>query len=417
MRISHPPRIAPVLRGASQLVRSERHRAMTAIAQKPPSKPSSPDFSSGPCRKRPGWTLSALQDAVLGRSHRSREGKAKLREVIDLTREVLAIPDHYRIGIVPGSDTGAVEMALWSLLGPRGVDVFAWESFGDDWVKDIAQELELEDRRVFQAPYGELPDLSQADPARDIVFTWNGTTSGVRVPDAGWIADDRSGLTICDATSAAFAMDLPWDKLDVTTWSWQKVLGGEGAHGMIVMSPRAIARLTDHVPRWPMPKLYRMVNRGLVTEGLFVGETINTPSLLAVEDAIDGLRWARDIGGLPELIARCQENFDRAAQWVERNDWCGFLAEREDIRSQTSICLKIVDPDLARDTEGQARVASAIVALLAKENVALDIGAYRTAPPGFRFWGGATVEAADLASALEWLGWAWQEVRKADARV
>jgi phosphoserine aminotransferase len=342
-----------------------------------------------------------------------QEGKAKLREVIDLTREVLAIPDDYRIGIVPGSDTGAVEMALWGLLGPRGVDVFAWESFGGDWVKDIALELELEDRRVFEATYGELPDLSQADPARDIVFTWNGTTSGVRVPDGAWIADDRAGLTICDATSAAFAMDLPWSKLDVTTWSWQKVLGGEGAHGMIVLSPRAIERLTDHVPRWPMPKLYRMVAKGLVSEGLFVGETINTPSLLAVEDAIDGLVWARDLGGLPALKVRCQENFERAVEWVDRTDWCDFLADREEIRSETSICLKIVDPALASDPALQAKVASAVVARLAEEKVALDVSAYRTAPPGFRFWGGATVEAADLALALDWLNWAYYEARRA----
>lgn len=350
---------------------------------------------------------------MLGRSHRSKEGKAKLREVIDLTRAILEIPDDYRIAIVPGSDTGAVEMALWGLLGQRGVDVFSWESFGDDWVRDIADELKHEDRRVFQAPYGALPDLSQADPARDIVFTWNGTTSGVRVPDADWISDDRVGLTICDATSAAFAMDLPWAKLDVTTWSWQKVLGGEGAHGMIVMSPRAIERLVDHVPRWPMPKLYRMVARGLVNEGLFAGDTINTPSLLAVEDAIDGLLWARAIGGLPALKARCQANFERAADWVGRNVWCDFLAGREEVRSQTSICLRIVDPALAGDLALQAQIVGAIVARLAQEDVALDIGAYRTAPPGFRFWGGATVDASDLALALEWLSWSYHEVRQA----
>jgi phosphoserine aminotransferase len=386
---------------------------MREMVSKPAQKPLNPNFSSGPCSKRPGWSLQALQGAVLGRSHRSKEGKSKLREVIDLTRIVLSIPDDYRIAIVPGSDTGAVEMALWGLLGPRGVDVFSWESFGDDWVWDVASELHLADRRIFPASYGELPDLSQADAARDIIFTWNGTTSGVRVPDADWIADHRDGLTICDATSAAFAMDLPWYKLDVTTWSWQKVLGGEGAHGMIVLSPRAIARLTDHAPSWPMPKLFRMVNRGLVTEGLFVGETINTPSLLAVEDAIDGLRWAREIGGLPALKARCQANFDCAAEWVRRNDWCDFLASREDIRSQTSICLKIVDPELAGDRDGQAKVVSSIVAKLAQENVVLDAGAYRSAPPGFRFWGGATVETSDLALALEWLTWCYAECRKA----
>jgi phosphoserine aminotransferase len=386
---------------------------MSQTSVMPRQMPLSANFSSGPCKKRPGWSLTALEGAVLGRSHRSFAGKAKLREVIDLTREVLGIPKDYRIAIVPGSDTGAVEMALWGLLGPRGVDVFAWESFSADWVTDVAKELEIADRRIFDAPYGELPDLSQAAPDRDIVFAWNGTTSGVRVPNADWIADDRTGLTICDATSAAFAMDLPWPKIDVTTWSWQKVLGGEGAHGMIVLSPRAVERLTDHVPTWPMPKLFRMVSRGLVSEGLFVGDTINTPSLLAVEDAIDGLRWARDIGGLPALKARCQANFERAAEWVSRNDWCDFLAGREEIRSETSICLKIVDPHFADDQEQQSKIASAVVALLAEKNVTFDVGAYRTAPPGFRFWGGATVEASDLALALEWLSWAYQETRKA----
>lgn len=385
-------------------------------AARPHAKPNNPNFSSGPCRKRPGWSLEVLEGAALGRSHRSKEGKSKLREVIDLTREVLAIPDDYRIGIVPGSDTGAVEMALWSLLGTRGVDVFAWESFGAEWIRDIAQELELEDRRVFRAPFGDLPDLSQADPTRDLVFTWNGTTSGVKVPNADWISAAREGLTICDATSAAFAMDLPWHKLDVTTWSWQKVLGGEGAHGMIVMSPRAIARLTDHVPSWPMPKLYRMVSQGLVTEGLFVGETINTPSLLAVEDAIDGLRWARDIGGLPALKARCEANFSRAAEWVGRNQWCDFLASRDEIRSETSICLKIVDPHSADDPALQSSIANLVSTRLAEERVAFDIASYRTAPPGFRLWGGATVDASDLGLALEWLTWCYDSVRKELAR-
>ncbi|WP_454659180.1 phosphoserine transaminase [Bosea beijingensis] len=379
----------------------------------PSRKPSNPNFSSGPCSKRPGWSLQALEDAALGRSHRSKEGKAKLRDVIDLTREVLEIPDDYRIAIVPGSDTGAVEMALWSLLGPRGVDVFAWENFGSDWIRDIVSELRLEDRRVFDAPYGELPDIGQADSSRDIVFTWNGTSSGVKVPNADWIDDNRSGLTICDATSAAFGMDLPWPKLDVTTWSWQKVLGGEGAHGMLVLSPRAIARLTDHTPAWPVPKVFRMVNRGTVIEGLFAGETINTPSLLAVEDAIDGLRWARDIGGLPALKARCQANFACAAEWVSRNDWCDFLATRPEIRSETSICLKIVAPDLAADQARQAELVNELVRRLAADGVALDAGAYRTAPPGFRFWAGATIETADLALALEWLTWCYHDTRKA----
>ncbi|MBD9508037.1 phosphoserine transaminase [Ensifer sp. ENS07] len=379
--------------------------------EKPLEKPQSPNFSSGPCKKRPGWSLSALEGAVLGRSHRSEPGKAKLREVIDLTRGVLKIPEDYRIAVVPASDTGAIEMALWGLLGPRGVDVFAWESFGSDWVTDVAKELEIEDRRIFEASYGELPDLSQASPDRDVVFAWNGTTSGVRVPNGDWIAAQRTGLTICDATSAAFAMDLPWSKLDVTTWSWQKVLGGEGAHGMIVLSPRAIERLIDHVPTWPVPKVFRMVARGLVTEGLFAGETINTPSLLAVEDAIDGLLWARDIGGLPALEARCQANFARANEWVQRTNWCDFLASREEIRSQTSICLKIVDPRFAGDAELQAKIATGVVRLLQEENVAFDVGAYRVAPPGFRFWCGATVETSDLELALEWLNWAYYQTR------
>lgn len=385
---------------------------MSKLPEMPREKPRSPSFSSGPCKKRPGWSLAALEGAVLGRSHRSTPGKAKLREVIDLTREVLGIPEDYRIAVVPGSDTGAIEMALWGLLGPLGVDVFAWESFGLDWVTDVAMELEIQDRRIFDAPYGELPDLSQASADRDIVFAWNGTTSGVRVPDGHWIAEERTGITICDATSAAFAMDLPWPKLDVTTWSWQKVLGGEGAHGMIVLSPRAIERLTDHVPSWPMPKVFRMVARGLVSDGLFVGETINTPSLLAVEDAIDGLRWARDIGGLPALKARCQTNFDRAAEWVGRTDWCDFLADREEIRSPTSICLRIVDPKFAGNAEQQSKLAAAIVALLQKETVAFDFGAHRAAPPGFRFWCGATVETSDLVLALEWLNWAYHETCK-----
>lgn len=381
---------------------------MTATA--PATRPAKPHFSSGPCAKRPGWTLDALNDALTGRSHRSKPGLAKLREAIDLTRAVLGIPDTHRIAITPGSDTGAVEMAMWSLLGPRGVDVAAWESFGQDWVTDAVKQLKLADCRSFVAPYGELPDLSQWDPQRDIVFTWNGTTSGVRVPNGDWIPDDRAGLTICDATSAAFAMDLPWDKLDVTTWSWQKILGGEGAHGIIVMGPRAIERLESYDPAWPMPKLFRMKQGGKVNESFFQGSTINTPSLLAVEDAIDGLRWAQSIGGLPELIRRCEANAACVAEWVARNPWCGFLAERPAIRSPSSVCLKIVDPALASDTELQARTAASIVTFLDQEGIAFDIGAYRTAPPGFRFWAGATVETTDIAAALEWLTFAYRQI-------
>lgn len=376
-------------------------------ATAPAVRPASPNFSSGPCAKRPGWTLAALEAALTGRSHRSKLGQAKVREALDLTRTILGIPDTHRIAITPASDTGAVEMAMWSLLGERGVDVVAWESFGQDWITDAVDQLKLADCRAFTAPFGELPDLSKWDPERDLVFTWNGTTSGVRVPNGDWIPDNRGGLTICDATSAAFAMELPWEKLDVTTWSWQKVLGGEGAHGILVMGPRAIERLESYTPPWPMPKLFRMKSGGKVTEAFFQGSTINTPSLLAIEDAIDGLRWAQGIGGLSELIGRCAANAACVAEWVARNPWCGFLAERPEVRSPTSICLKIVDPTLASDPALQARTVASIVTLLDEEGVAFDIGAYRTAPPGFRFWAGATVETADLAIALEWLSYAY----------
>jgi phosphoserine aminotransferase len=392
---------------------------MSATAIPPARKPSNPNFSSGPCAKRPGWTLPALQGAVLGRSHRSRPGKAKLKEAIELTRSVLGIPADYRIGIVPGSDTGAVEMALWGLLGPRGVDVLAWESFGQDWVTDVTSQLELDDRRVLQAPYGELPDLSLTDSNRDIIFTWNGTTSGVRVPDADWISDTRKGLTICDATSAAFAMKLPWQKLDVTTWSWQKVLGGEGAHGIIVLSPRALARLVDHTPHWPMPKVFRLLVRGAVNEGIFEGETINTPSMLVVEDAIDGLKWAQSIGGLPALIEHCESNLALVTEWQRKSPWCDFLAVRPEIRSCTSICLKIGDPQIVSlAKEEQALFVKTMVDLLDRNGVAYDIAAYRSAPPGLRIWAGATVMKDDLSILLEWLDYAYSETwqRKSDAR-
>jgi phosphoserine aminotransferase len=386
---------------------------MSDTANPPSRKPSNPNFSSGPCAKRPGWTLPALEGAVLGRSHRSRPAKAKLKEAIELTRSVLGIPADYRIGIVPGSDTGAVEMALWGLLGPRGVDVLAWESFGQEWVTDVTSQLKLDDRRVFQAPYGELPDLSQTDPDRDIIFTWNGTTSGVRVPDADWISDTRKGLTICDATSAAFAMKLPWQKLDVTTWSWQKVLGGEGAHGIIVLSPRALTRLVDHTPRWPMPKIFRMVARGAVNEGIFEGETINTPSMLVVEDAIDGLKWAQSIGGLPALVERCEGNLALVTEWQHKSSWCDFLAVQPEIRSCTSICLKIGDPQIAY--EEQAHFVKKMVDLLDRNGVAYDIAAYRSAPPGLRIWAGATVMKDDLSILLEWLDFAYSEARRGNS--
>lgn len=381
------------------------------MSMPPPAvRPINPNFSSGPCAKRPGWTPAILAGAPNGRSHRSTPGLRKLREIIDLTREVLMIPSDYRIAIVPGSDTGAVEMALWNLIGARGVDVFTWDSFGGEWADDLSRQLKVDDLRTFQAPLGSLPDFSATRADRDIVFTWNGTTSGVRTPNADWISDLREGLTICDATSAAFAMDLPWSKLDVTTWSWQKVLGGEGAHGMLVLSPRAIERLDAYNPPWPVPKLLRLKDGAKINFALFDGSTINTPSMLAVEDAIDGLRWARDIGGLPILKERTQANLACAVHWVARNPWCDFLANKPEIRSETSICLKLIDPELAEDERRQAKVIAGVVEFLSREGVAFDVGAYRAAPPGFRLWGGATVEKEDLASALEWLSYGYRVV-------
>ncbi|MDE1147472.1 MAG: phosphoserine transaminase [Azospirillaceae bacterium] len=381
------------------------------VPPKPESRPSNPNFSSGPCAKRPGWTLDALKGALVGRSHRSKPGKAKLQEVIDRSRALLNIPADYRIGIVPASDTGAVEMALWSLLGARGVDMVAWESFGKDWVTDVVKQLKLADARTFTAGYGKLPDLAQVDFKNDVVFTWNGTTSGVRVPNGDWIADDREGLTICDATSAAFAMDLPWDKLDVVTWSWQKVLGGEAAHGMLVLSPRAVARLESYKPAWPLPKIFRMTKDGKIVEGIFKGETINTPSMLAVEDALDGLRWAESVGGLKGLIERSEANLAAVADWADAGTTAAFLADVPATRSCTSICLKFADPKLATQTpEVQAEVAKKVASLLEKEGVALDAGAYRDAPPGLRIWGGATIERSDIQALLPWIDWAYATV-------
>ena len=383
---------------------------MTGI--KPAVRPARPFFSSGPCAKRPGWTPEALSGALLGRSHRSKPGKAKLKDAIDKTREILRIPMDYRIGIVPASDTGAVEMALWSLLGPKPVDVFAWESFGEDWVTDTVKQLKIKDARTFKADYGKLPELDKADPDHDIVFLWNGTTSGVRVPNGNWIADDRQGLTICDATSAAFAMHLPWPKLDVTTFSWQKVLGGEAAHGMLVLSPNAVARLESYTPAWPMPKIFRMTKGGKLVEGIFEGETINTPSMLAVEDYLDTLQWAADIGGLDALIARADANLAVLMAWVRRSEWAAFLAEDSHLRSNTSVCLKIVDPWFTKlSVEAQADAAKKLASLLEKEGVALDVGAYRSAPPGLRIWCGATIEASDLEALTPWLDWAWAQMK------
>ncbi len=379
---------------------------------RPAVRPARPFFSSGPCAKRPGWTVEALNDALLGRSHRSKPGKAKLKDAIDRTRAVLGVPDDYRIGIVPASDTGAVEMAMWSLLGPRPVDLLAWESFGEDWVTDAVKQLKLKDTQLYKAGYGELPDLTQANPKHDIVFLWNGTTSGVRVPNGDWIADDRDGLTICDATSAAFAMDLPWDKLDVVTFSWQKVLGGEAAHGMLILSPRAVTRLEAYSPHWPLPKIFRMTKGGKLNEGIFQGETINTPSMLALEDYLDALKWAESVGGLEGLIARADANLAAMADFVKRSDWLGFLATDPATRSNTSVCLKITDPWFTKLTpEAQADAAKKIASLLDKEGVAFDIAAYRAAPPGLRIWCGATVETSDLQALMPWLDWAWAQVK------
>ncbi len=375
---------------------------------KPAVRPANPRFSSGPTTKRPGWSLKALNDATLGRSHRSKLGKSKLKLAIDLTREVLEIPDDYRIGIVPASDTGAVEMALWSLLGERGVDVAAWESFGADWITDVFTQLKLDDTRKIFAEFGKLPDLSQLDFDRDVVFTWNGTTSGVRVPNGDFIPDDRKGLTICDATSAAFAQNLDFSKLDVTTFSWQKVMGGEAAHGMLVLSPRAVERLENYSPPWPLPKIFRLTKSGKLNEGIFEGATINTPSMLCVEDYIDTLTWGKSIGGLAGLKARADNNLNAIANWVDQTSWVGFLAEDPETRSNTGICLKIVDPEIvSMDRDKQAAFAKSVVSLLDSEGIAYDIGSYAKAPPGIRIWGAATVELSDIEALLPWLDWAY----------
>jgi phosphoserine aminotransferase len=378
------------------------------IVTKPGLRPANPNFSSGPCAKRPGWSPEALKDAALGRSHRARIGKAKLEQAIALTREVLQVPADYRIGIVPASDTGAVEMALWSLLGERGVDMVAWESFGDGWVTDVVKQLKLADARVFKAPYGELPDLAQVDFDRDVVFTWNGTTSGVRVPNGDFIPADRQGLTICDATSAAFAQKLDFHKLDVVTFSWQKVLGGEGAHGVLILSPRAVARLESYKPAWPLPKIFRLTSNGKLIEGIFKGETINTPSMLCVEDYIDALQWAKSIGGLDALVGRADANTKAISDWVAKTPVVDFLATVEATRSNTSVCLRFADPAVANlDDAGQQAFVKGFVALLEGEKVAYDIAGYRDAPPGLRIWCGATVETSDVEALLPWLDWAF----------
>ena len=383
-------------------------------ATKPGVRPAIPHFSSGPCAKRPGWSLQNLTDAVLGRSHRSKIGKAKLKRAIDLTREVLEVPAGYRIGIVPASDTGAVEMALWSLLGARPVTMLAWESFGEGWVTDVEKQLKLKDLTVIRAPYGELPDFGKIDFANDVIFTWNGTTSGVRVPNGDWISAKRQGLTICDATSAAFAQRLDWPKLDVVTFSWQKALGGEGAHGMLILSPRAVERLETHKPTWPLPKIFRLTKGGKLNEGIFAGETINTPSMLCVEDYLDALQWAKSTGGLTATIARSDANTKVLSDWVAATAWVDHLAKHANERSNTSVCLKVVDPVVTRlSVDEQAAFAKTLAGLLEKEDVAYDIAFYRDAPPGLRIWCGATVEQRDIEALTPWLDWAFAEAKAA----
>jgi phosphoserine aminotransferase len=380
----------------------------------PGVRPAVPHFSSGPCAKRPGWSLQALTDAALGRSHRAKLGKGKLKRAIDLTREILEVPADYRIGIVPASDTGAVEMALWSLLGARPVTMLAWESFGEGWVSDVQKELKLKDVTVLKAPYGELPDLAKVDWSTDVVFTWNGTTSGVRVPNGDWIAADRAGLAICDATSAAFAQRLDWAKLDVVTFSWQKALGGEAAHGMLILSPRAVARLESHKPVWPLPKIFRMTKGGKLNEGIFEGETINTPSMLCVEDYIDALAWAKSIGGLAALVGRADANTKVIADWVRRTPWVEFLARDPATRSNTSVCLKVVDPAVTSlPADAQAAFAKNLAGMVEKEGAGFDLAHYRDAPPGLRIWCGATVEPDDVEALTQWLDWAFARTKDA----
>ena len=378
----------------------------------PGLRPVNPQFSSGPCAKRPGWTPDALKNAPLGRSHRAKAGKARLKRAIDLTRDILQVPAGYRIGIVPASDTGAYEMAMWTMLGQRPVDCVAWESFGEGWVNDAVKQLKLKDARIMLAPYGNLPDLAAVNPAHDVLFTWNGTTSGVRVPNADWISADRTGLTFCDATSAAFAQDLDWPKLDIVTYSWQKVLGGEAAHGMLILSPRAVERLESYTPAWPLPKIFRLTSGGKLIEGIFAGETINTPSMLCVEDYIDALEWAQSVGSLQGLIARCDANAKAVTDFVAKKPFLGFLAKDPATRSNTSVCLTFIDPAITALTpEAQAAFAKDVAALLEKEGVGLDLGSYRDAPPGLRIWCGATVEASDVAALMPWIEWAFETVK------
>jgi phosphoserine aminotransferase len=379
---------------------------------KPASRPLVPHFSSGPCAKRPGWTPQNLEDAAVGRSHRAKIGKEKLKRAIELTREVLEVPADYRIGIVPASDTGAVEMALWSLLGARPVTTLSWESFGEGWTSDIVNQLKLKDVTKLATGYGDIPDLSKVDPASDIVFTWNGTTSGVRVPNADWISARREGLAICDATSAAYAQPLDWPKLDVVTFSWQKALGGEAGHGMLVLSPRAVERLETYKPAWPLPKIFRMTKGGKLNEGIFVGETINTPSMLCVEDYLDALNWAKSVGGLKALMARADKNLKVLADWQARTPWIDFLAKTPAIRSNTSVCMKVIDPAVASLTaDAQIDFIKKMVGLVEKEGAGYDFAGHRDAPAGLRIWCGATIEASDVALLTQWIDWAFAETK------
>jgi len=386
-------------------------------APRPAAKPHNPCFSSGPCAKRPGWSLDVLKGALLGRSHRASAGVKKIQEVIEKSKAILGMPQDYRLALVPASDTGAIEMAMWSLLGARGVDVLGWEVFGKFWIHDVVKQLKLKDVRTFEAPFGSIPDLSQVDTDRDVVFTWNGTTSGVKVPNGDWIKPGRKGLTLCDATSAVFAMELPWDKLDVVTWSWQKALGGEAAHGMLALSPRAVDRLESYTPPWPMPKIFRITKNGKLFAEPFEGKTINTPSLLCVEDHLDALKWAESIGGLPALLRRSSANLKVVEDWVAKTPWAEFLPERAEIRSSTAICFKVIDPWFtAQDNETQLKIVKDTEKMLDKEGIAYEIANHRDSPASYRLWGGATVEAADIKSCLEWINWAYLSVKSQDQR-
>lgn len=387
---------------------------MTAVPR-PTTKPHNPCFSSGPCAKRPGWTLDALKGGLFGRSHRASVGVKRIQDVIEKSKTILGMPKDYHLAIVPASDTGAIELAMWSLLGPRGVDVLGWEVFGKMWVIDVTKQLKLNDVRTFEAPFGALPDLSQVDTDRDVVFTWNGTTAGVKVPNGDWIKSDRKGLTICDATSAVFAMDMPWDKLDVVTWSWQKVLGGEAAHGMLALSPRAVERLESYTPPWPMPKIFRITKNGKLFDEPFEGKTLNTPSMLCIEDQLDALRWAESIGGLQALLKRSAANLKAVEEWIGKTDWAEFLAEREETRSNTAICFKVVDPWFtAKDKETQLKIIKETEKMLDKEGIAYEVANHRDSPASYRLWGGATVETSDIKSCLEWINWAYQSVKSQD---